>query len=178
MASLCQLHAMAANEAAAQQASTARYSLADVDLCAICLSVKVGQLAEEDKAFVDLFAGELLKTLGAKALARKRTHHAAIEHSVAKGTRGERGLRRQVAEKAARKAVARARRVNYLFKRQRRRPEGLRPFILWTSAVECRCPILSMLDDQRLGAQRQHATGRLKQVALSGQHARLSVVDE
>ena len=89
------------------------------------LSVKVRQLAEKDEAVVDLLAGELLQPLGAKALARKRAHHAAVKHGAPKGGRRELGLRGQIAEEPAGKAVARAGRVDHFFQRQRRRTEDV-----------------------------------------------------
>src|SRR5271157_6404423 len=109
MAPCCQLHANAAIEAAAQPARTAIHS--GHSTREMGLSVKVGQLAKEDEAVVDLLAGELLQPLGAKALAGERTHHAAVEHGASEGGRGEfvrRGGRGQVAEEASSKAVARA----------------------------------------------------------------------
>ena len=53
------------------------------------LSVKVGQLAEQSEALVDLLARELLQPLGAKALHRKRAHHAAVKHGSSKSARSE-----------------------------------------------------------------------------------------
>ena len=56
-------------------------------------SVKVCELAEEDEAVVDFFAGEGLDALGAEALNGEGTHDAAVEHGAAEGGRGELRLR-------------------------------------------------------------------------------------
>jgi len=103
-------------------------------------SVKVGQLAEEHKAVVDLLAGELLQPLGAKTLAGERAHHTAVEHGAAEGGRSEfacRGGRSQVAEEAAGKAVARAGGVHHFLQRQGRGTKWVRfrPFPLGREAV-------------------------------------------
>src|ERR1039458_10675755 len=78
-------------EAAAQQASTASHSGPFTRQWG--LSVKVRQLAEENEAVVNLLARELLQPFGAKALARKRTHHAAVEHGAPIGSRSDLRLR-------------------------------------------------------------------------------------
>src|SRR5271157_2074607 len=130
MAPARQLHTIAAREAAAQEASTASHSLREMAGRAMGLSVKVGQLAEEDESVVDLLAGEFLEALGAKPLHRERAHDAAVEQGAPEGGRSELGLGGEVTKEPAGKAVARASRVDHLFQRQSRRPKGvgLRPF--------------------------------------------------
>jgi hypothetical protein len=85
------------------------------------------------------FAGELGDALGAKALHGKRAHHAAVEHGASVGGGREFGLRSQIAEEAAGKAVARAGGVDDFFQREGRRAEGamllLRRFALWKSVA-------------------------------------------
>src|ERR1039458_3425512 len=125
-----QLHTTAAIEAAAQETSTASHSTR-----AMGFSVNVSQLAEEDEAVVDLLAGKRLQPLGAKAFARERAHHAAVKHGAAIGGRCEFGLRGQVAEESAGKAVARTGWIHHHFQWKPRRPE-LRDFTLWSGAVK------------------------------------------
>ena len=79
------------------------------------------------KRVVDFGARELLQALGAEALAGKGAHHAAVKHGAAEGVRRELGLRGEIAEEAAGKAVARAGGIDDFFERQCRRPEGAAP---------------------------------------------------
>src|ERR1035438_4655296 len=117
MARCCQLPPTAANDAAAQQASTARDSLREIVLSGMDGSVKVRQLTEENEAVVDFLARQGLQPLCAEAFDCEGTHHAAVKHGSAKGGRVELGLGRQVAEEAAGKAVARASWIDNLFQR-------------------------------------------------------------
>ena len=125
---LRQLQAIAASEAAAEQAITATISTRarrgrEAAGRGIAFSVKVSQLAEFEEAVVNLLPGELGDSLGAKALNGKRAHHAAIEHGVFVSSRRQVGLRSEVAKEAAGKAVAGASRINDFFQRKRRRFE-------------------------------------------------------
>ena len=88
-------------------------------------SVKVRELAEDDEAFVNLLAGELLEALGSEALAGVGAHDAAVEHGAAEDGRSELGLRGEVAEEAAGKAVASAGGIDDFFEREGGCPEGV-----------------------------------------------------
>ena len=70
------------------------------------------------EALVDFLARELLQALGAEALAGKGAHDAAVEHGAAEGGGRELGLRGEITEEAAGKAVACAGGIDDLFKRQ------------------------------------------------------------
>src|SRR3984957_2958273 len=87
-------------------------------------SFKVGELAEEVEAVVDLLPGEPLQPLRAEAFHRKRTHHPSIKHCTAKHCRSYFTLRGQIAEKSAGKAVSSAGRVHNFIQRQCRCAEG------------------------------------------------------
>src|ERR1019366_9270875 len=104
-------------ESAKQEASTNCNSSLEIGPRMGC-SVKVGQLAEEGEAVIDFLARELLEALGAEALHRERAHDAAIEHGAMIDGGGEFGLRGEIAEEAAGKAVARASGVDYFFERK------------------------------------------------------------
>src|ERR1700720_2596912 len=83
--------------------------------------LKVRDLPEKVKAFVDLLPRHMLQTFCSEAFNRERTHHSTVEHSRAKDRRGQLRLRCKVAVEAASKGVARAGRINHLGQRQRRR---------------------------------------------------------
>src|ERR1700694_2001282 len=88
-------------------------------------SFQMGQLAEDLKAGVNFFAGEQLQTLGAKALDRKRSHHAAVEESAFQDFAAQFSLRGDVSHKTAGKGISGPGRVFDLFDRQRRRTKGM-----------------------------------------------------
>src|ERR1019366_3965751 len=85
--------------------------------------VKMRNLPEQFKPRVNLLARHRLQALGAEALARKRSHYAAIEHRPAKHRRRQLRLRCEIPVEPSCKRIARARRVYHLGQRQRRRPE-------------------------------------------------------
>ena len=119
---------MATIEAAMQKARTAQPSA-----CEMLFSVKVRELAEDVEARIDFGARELLQALRAEALAGKGAHDAAVEHGVAPGGGRELGLRGEIAEEAAGKAVARAGGIDDLLEREGRSLEcaQLRFLALW-----------------------------------------------
>src|SRR5882757_7847909 len=85
--------------------------------------LKVRNLPEKVEAFVNLLPRHVLQTFGSEAFHRERTHHAAIEHRLAKDRRGQLRLRCKVAIEAAGKRIARTGRINDFGQRQRRRTE-------------------------------------------------------
>src|ERR1700722_6640795 len=68
--------------------------------------VEVRELAEERKACLDFAGFELLQAFCSEALDGKRSHDAAVEHSLAEDGGGESGLRGDIAEESAGKGVA------------------------------------------------------------------------
>jgi len=105
-----------------------------------------------DEAVVDLFAGELLKALGAEAFAGKGAHDAAVEHGAAVGFRvmvaGRRGSRR-----SRRKAVARAGGVDDFFEKHGRSAKCVLLDGAGIGFVEQRRAVFAMFDDKRFGAE-------------------------
>src|SRR5580698_4174430 len=96
---------MAAIETSALAASTMRRSERGMR-SSFTGGFKVGQLAEECEALIDLLTGDLLQPLGAEALDGERAHDASVEHGVAEGGRCELFLRCDVAKESAGEAVA------------------------------------------------------------------------
>src|SRR5208282_6333508 len=96
-----------------QKARTAQPSA-----CEMRFSVKVRDLAKEVEARIDLSARELLKALGAEALAGVGTHDSAIEHGVTPRGRRQFRLRGQVAEEASGKAVSGSGGIDDFFERE------------------------------------------------------------
>src|SRR6185312_4796712 len=88
-------------------------------------SFQVRQLAEDLKAGVNFFAGEQLQTLGAEALHRKRSHHAAVEQSTLQSFAGQLSLRGEVSHEAAGKGISGAGGIFDLFDGQRRRTKRM-----------------------------------------------------
>src|ERR1700723_71317 len=69
---------------------------------------KVRDLPEQVKAFVDLPPRHVLQALSAEAFDRKRPHHAAVKHGLAKDCGSQLWLRSQIAVETAGKGIARA----------------------------------------------------------------------
>src|SRR6185437_13256986 len=80
--------------------------------------IEVRKLLEPRKSLIDLFASQSLHSLRAETFHGKGTHHAPIKHSSLELSRSDLRLRRQVAEKSARKRVARARWIDHFSQRQ------------------------------------------------------------
>src|ERR1700674_407703 len=88
-------------------------------------SFQMSQLAEDLKAGVNFFTGKGLQTLGAKALDRKRSNHAAIEEGAFQDFAAQFSLRGDVSHEAAGKRISGPGRVPDLLDGQCRRTKGM-----------------------------------------------------
>src|SRR6266576_5832446 len=138
----------------------------------------MSQFTENLEALIDFFARQRLQAFGSKTLYGKRSHDAPVKQGPLQHLAIEFFLRRDVPHETTRKRVARSRRILYLLDRQRRRAKGVMSNTERSLAEENRCPILPMLDDQRLRSHRQHLLGRSRQVRFARNHLRLGVIDQ
>src|SRR6185437_2836921 len=142
--------------------------------------IEVRKLLEPRKSLIDLFASQSLHSLRAETFHGKGTHHAPIKHSSLELSRSDLRLRRQVAEKSARKRVARARWIDHFSQRQCWSAEesvvnaaGKRVF-----SKESGSAVLPMLHDQRLWAHFHDVFRRAHQVGVVAQQLGFAIVDE
>ena len=133
--------------------------------------MNVHQLRELGPTHRNLFRGEGVQALRTEFLHAEAGHGGGVEQGAFHVLKGDIIRLRQVANEAAGEGVARAGGIHHVCQGKGR---GEEDFVVLAKEQGA---VLPFLDDQGLGAQGADFLGRLHQIQLPGEQARLLVVD-